>query len=131
MILIDSNIPMYLVGSTHPNKEMARRLVEEAITRGESFCSDAEVLHEILHRYTAIRRHDDLDRAFAALLGLVDVVFPIERADVERARRVIRSAPALSARDAIHVAVMLGRDIDRIMSFDGGFDGIPGIVRIA
>jgi predicted nucleic acid-binding protein len=131
VILIDSNIPMYLVGSAHPNKEIARRLVEEAITNGESFCSDAEVLQEILHRYAAIRRHDDIDPAFAALLGLVDVVFPIERADVERARRVLRSSPNLSARDAIHVAVMLGRDIERVMSFDAGFDGIPGIVRVA
>src|SRR6187402_3453412 len=104
MILIDSNIPMYLVGSAHPNKEIARRLVEEAITNGESFCSDAEVLQEILHRYTAIRRHEDIDPAFAALLGIVDVVFPIERTDVERARRVLRSSPNLSARDAIHVA---------------------------
>jgi hypothetical protein len=37
----------------------------------------------------------------------------------------------LSARDAIHVAVMQGRDIDRILSFDSGFDGIPGIVRLS
>ncbi len=131
MILIDSNIPMYLVGSAHPNKEMARRQVEEAIMRGESFCSDAEVLQEILHRYVAIRRPEDIDPAFAALLGLVDVVFPIERADVERARRVLRSAPGLSARDAIHVAVMLGRDIDQIMTFDTRFDAIPGIVRVS
>ncbi len=131
MILIDSNIPMYLVGSAHPNKEIARRQVEEAITRGESFCSDVEVLQEILHRYMAIRRPEGIDPALAALLGLVDVVFPIELADVERARRVLRSAPGLSARDAIHVAVMLGRDIDRILTFDTGFDGIPGILRVA
>jgi len=131
MILVDSNVPMYLVGSAHPNKEIARRLLEEAITAGETFCSDAEVLQEILHRYVAIRRPADIDPAFDALLGIVDVVFPIERADVERARRVLRSSPTLSARDAIHVAVMLGRDIDRIMSFDAGFDGIPGIVRVS
>ncbi len=131
MIFVDSNIPMYLIGSAHPNKEIARRLLEEAITTGETFCSDAEVLQEILHRSVAIRRHDDIDPAFGALLGIVDVVFPIERTDVERARRVVRSTPNLSARDAIHVAVMLGRDIDRILSFDAGFDGIPGIVRVA
>ena len=88
MILVDSNIPMYLVGAAHPNKEIARRLLEEAITAGETFCTDAEVLQEILHRYVAIRRREEIDPAFDALLGIVDVVFPIERADVERARRV-------------------------------------------
>ena len=129
MILVDSNVPMYLVGAAHPNKDRARRALEEAVAAGESLCTDAEVLQEILHRYTAIRRPDDIDPAFDALLGIVDVVFPIERADVERARRLIRTTPSLSARDAVHVAVMQGRDIGRILSFDHGFDGIPGIAR--
>ena len=130
MILVDSNIPMYLVGAAHPNKDAARRALEEAVAAGESLCTDAEVLQEILHRYTAIRRPDDIDPAFEALLAIVDVVYPIERADVERARRLLRTTPALSARDAVHIALMQGRDIDRILTFDVGFDGFPGITRL-
>ncbi len=130
MILVDSNIPMYLVGAPHPNKIAARRALEEAVAAGESLCTDAEVLQEILHRYTAIRRPDDIDPAFDALLAIVDVVYPIERSDVERARRLLRTTPTLSARDAVHIALMQGRDLDRILTFDTGFDGIPGIVRL-
>jgi uncharacterized protein len=130
VILIDSNVPMYLVGSAHPNKDAARRALEEAVAAGDSLCTDAEVLQEILHRYTAIRRPDKIDPAFEALLGVVDVVYPIEVADVERARRLLRTTSTFSARDAIHIAVMQGRDVDRILSFDAGFDGIPGIVRL-
>jgi predicted nucleic acid-binding protein len=131
MILVDSNIPMYLVGTAHPNKEAARRALEELIAAGESLCTDAEVLQEILHRYSAIRRPSDIDPAFDALLGVVDVVYPIERADVLRARRLMRTTPALSARDAVHIAVMQGRDIGRILSFDAGLDGVPGIERVS
>ena len=131
MILIDSNIPMYLVGVAHQNREAARRALEEAVASGESMCTDAEVLQEILHRYTAIRRPDGIDPAFDALLAIVDVVYPIERADVERARRILKTTSRLSARDAVHIAVMQGRDIARIMSFDVAFDGIPGIVRVS
>ena len=130
MILVDSNIPMYLVGAAHPNKDAARRALEEAVAEGESLCTNAEVLQEILHRYTAIGRREQIDPAFDALLAIVDIVYPIERADVDRARRLLRTSQTLSARDAVHVAVMQGRDIDRILSFDAGFDGIPGIVRI-
>jgi uncharacterized protein len=130
MILIDSNIPMYLIGAEHPLKERARRSLEDAVAAGEVLCTDAEVFQELLHRYRAIGRPEDIDPAFAALLGVVDTVYPIEMADVERARRILRTTPRLSARDAIHVAVAQGRDIDRIMSFDTGFDGIPGIVRV-
>jgi len=131
VILVDSNIPMYLIGAAHPNKEAARRALEETVAAGESLCTDAEVLQEILHRYSAIRRLGDVDPAFDALLAVVDVVYPIERADVERARRLLHTTPSISARDAIHIAVMQGRDIARILSFDSGFDGIPGIVRLS
>jgi predicted nucleic acid-binding protein len=131
VILVDSNIPMYLVGAAHPNKEAARRAVEEAVAAGEALCTDAEVLQEILHRYSAIRRPKDIDPAFDALLSIVDIVYPIERADVERARRLLQTTPSLSARDAVHIAVMQARDIGRILSFDVGFDGIPGIVRLS
>jgi len=131
VILIDSNIPMYLVGEPHPNKEAARRAVEELVAAGESLCTDAEVLQEILHRYTAIRRPEAIDPALDAVMGVVDVVYPIERTDVERARRLLKTTPRLSARDAIHIAVMQGRDVGRILSFDSAFDGIPGIIRLA
>lgn len=131
MILVDSNIPMYLVGATHPNKDAARRALEEAVAAGDSLCTDAEVLQEILHRYMAIGRREHIDPAFDVLLAIVDIVYPIEQADVDRARRLLRTSPTLSARDAVHVAVMQGRDVDRILSFDSGFDGIPGIVRIS
>lgn len=36
----------------------------------------------------------------------------------------------LSARDAIHLAVMEQRGIQRILSFDAGFDNLPGVVRL-
>jgi len=130
VILVDSNIPMYLVGADHPLKARARQLAEEAIAGGETLCTDAEVLQEILHRYRAINRLDMVDPAFAAVLGIVDVVYPIEHRDVERARRILHSSPERSARDAIHIAIMHARDIDRVMSFDRGFDGIPGIRRL-
>jgi predicted nucleic acid-binding protein len=131
MILVDSNVPMYLVGAPHPNRDAARRALEEAVAAGQSLCTDAEVLQEILHRFTAIRRTDAIDPAFDALLAIVDVVYPIERADVERARRLLRTTPALSARDAIHIAIMQARDVGTILTFDAGFDGIPGIVRVS
>jgi uncharacterized protein len=130
VILVDSNIPMYLVGAPHPNKEAARRSLEETIAANESLCTDAEVLQEILHRYTSIRRPEKIDLAFTALLAIVDVVYPIERTDVERARRLLATTPNLSARDAIHVSVMQARDIGQVLTFDTGFDGIPGITRL-
>lgn len=128
MIFVDSNIPMYLVGTDDRHKSEARRLLERAIVDGETLVTDAEVLQEILHRYSAIDRRDAIGPAFDALLAVVDEVFPVERDDVERARRLVQTT-ALSARDAVHVAVMRRHGASRIMTFDRGFDAIADITR--
>lgn len=130
MIFVDSNVPMYLVGADHPNKHAAQRLLERAVVDNEPLATDVEVLQEILHRFTAIARHDAIDPAFDAILGVIDVIHPIELDDVQRARRLLASRDRLSARDALHVAVMQRHEIVRIMSFDTGFDGIEGVERI-
>ncbi len=71
MILLDSNVPMYVIGREHPLKEVARR-----------------------------------------------------------ARDLLASHSGLSARDALHAAVMEHHGIPRILTFDHGFDGLPGIERV-
>jgi predicted nucleic acid-binding protein len=130
VILIDSNIPMYLVGAAHPHKLQAQRLVETALSAGERLVTSAEVLQDICHRYVAIRRQDMLQPAFDAVLGIVDDVLPIERDDVDEAKDTLLRYKSLSARDAIHVAVMHRRGIERIMTFDRGFDAHPAVTRL-
>jgi uncharacterized protein len=130
MIFVDSNIPMYLVGAAHPHKGDARRLLEDAIAAGERLITSAEVLQEILHRYVAIDRREAIQPAFDALVGVVDEVLDIGRKDVERARELVLGTPGLSARDALHAAVMQREGITRILSFDAGFDELPGITRL-
>lgn len=129
MILIDSNIPMYLVGAAHPHKADAQRLLERFAIDNRRLVSDVEVLQEILHRYVAIDRRDAIQPAFDALLGVVDQVLPITLETLHGARDIALGSPALSARDALHVAVMRQHDIQEILSFDRGFDDIPGIRR--
>ena len=130
MILVDSNIPMYLVGAAHPHKVDAQRALERLVSEQHRLVTDAEVLQEILHRYSAIDRRDAIQPAFDVLLATVDAVFPIDAAVVERAKAVVLARRSLSARDAIHVAVMEKEGIRRILSFDSGFDSVPGIERL-
>jgi hypothetical protein len=106
VILVDSNIPMYLVGAPHPHKADAQRLLERCIAERERLVTDAEVLQEILHRYTAIDRLDAIQPAFDAVLGVVDEVFAVDLPTVQRARTIVLGRRGLSARDALHVAVM-------------------------
>jgi predicted nucleic acid-binding protein len=131
VIFLDSNVSMYLVGAQHPHKRDARLTLERLLANVERLVTDVEALQEILHRYVAIGRRDAIQPAFDALLGVVDEVFAVELADAERAKRIVLGNSRLSARDALHLAVMERQGISRIMSFDTGFDGFPGITRIA
>ncbi|MGE3842818.1 MAG: type II toxin-antitoxin system VapC family toxin [Vicinamibacterales bacterium] len=130
MILVDSNVPMYLVGADHPHKIDAQRALERCIAARERLVTDAEVLQEILHRYVAIDRRDAIQPAFDAILGVVDEVLPVDRSVVERAKAIVLESQRHSARDALHLAVMERHRITRMMSFDAGFDGIPGVERL-
>lgn len=131
MILVDSNIPMYLVGAPHPHKVDAQRLLEKLVSDRQKLVTDAEVLQEIMHRYVAIDRRDAIQAAFDALLGIVDQVIAVDQAAAERAKEIILGNRRLSARDALHVAIMEQHGVERILSFDSGFDGIPGVVRLS
>jgi predicted nucleic acid-binding protein len=131
VIFVDSNIPMYLIGAAHPHKLDAQRLLTTALANGERLVTSVEVLQEILHRYVAIARREAIQPAFDALLDVVDEVLPIGIRDLERAKAIVLGKPRISARDALHAAVMEREGISRIMSFDGGFDELPGLTRLA
>lgn len=122
---------MYLVGAAHPHKADARRLLERAIAERQRLVTDAEVLQEVIHRYAAIGRREAIQPAFEALLGVVDEVFPVDLGAVSRARDVVLGYPGISARDAIHLAIMEREGIAEIVTFDTGFDSYPGIRRIS
>jgi hypothetical protein len=130
VVFIDSNVPMYLVGAAHPNKVDAQRRLETLATQRVRLVTDAEVLTEILHRYTAIERRGSIQPALDALLGIVDEVRPVDRNTVERAKQLVLQYPTLPVRAAMHVATMQFEGIENVLSFDPAFDRIPGLTRL-
>jgi hypothetical protein len=131
VILIDSNVPMYVVGAQHRHKDDALRVLDDLIARGERLVTDVEALQEILHRYSAIDRPDAIQPAFDAMLNIIDEVFPVDLDHVQEAKTILLGRYGVSARDALHVAVMRAHGIERIVSFDTAFDRIPGIERLS
>lgn len=130
MILIDSNVPMYLIGVEHPHKADARRRLERAVAEHRRLVTDAEALQEILHRYVAIGRRDAIQPCFEVVLELADEVLPVTLDTVATAREIVIGHPRLTARDAVHLAVMREHGIEQILSFDRHFDDLPGITRL-
>ena len=121
---------MYLIGAAHPHKAEAQLLLERLIAAGQRLVTDAEVLQEILHRYTAIDRREAIGPALQVTLDIVDAVIPVEKAEALRAAEIVQNPALMSARDAVHIAIMERHGIRSILSFDGDFDRWPGVERM-
>ena len=130
MIFVDSNVPMYLVGNPHPNRDSVEQTLARLAGEQERLVTGIEIYQEILHRYTAIGRPEQINRAFRRLDDIVYEVLTFDRNEIREAREILQSVPGISARDALHVAVMRSAGITRILSYDRGFDAVPDIERV-
>jgi uncharacterized protein len=130
VIFIDASVPMYLIGGEHPHKLDAAHSLERLTLARQRLVTSSEVFQEILHRNLWIGRRDRLELAFETLRGIVDDVIAIDETDVFAAKDLVHVHKALSARDALHVAVMRRNEISEILSFDRGFDAVGGIRRL-
>ncbi len=128
MIFVDSNVPMYLVGRPHPNRDSVEAFLRSHVE--ETYVTSAEVFQEVIHRYVAIDRRAAIDDCFALLDELVSQVFPVTKSDVDRARQISHHQHRLSGRDCLHVAVMDRHDVDRILTCDEDFDFWATVTRL-
>lgn len=117
MIFVDTNVVMYAVGAPHPvQDEIHERLAGFGL--GE-LATSAEVMQEVLHRYVRSQRWTALDRAMT-LVGDRMTVWPLEAEDVTLARRLVDRHPALTARDLVHLAICMRRDVSDLWTYDRG-----------
>lgn len=128
-VFVDSNIPMYVAGRDHPARDPARRFLERARAGEVEACTSTEVLQEILYRYSGLKRRDLAQQVYDLFVQVCPVVFPVTLADTDRAKELLISVAGISARDAVHAAVMLNNDVTTIATFDEGFDDVPRVSR--
>lgn len=129
IVFIDANIPMYVAGREHPHRDPSLRFLESVRRNEIEGCTSTEVLQEILYRYSELRRLDLGLEVYDLFVTICPRVFDVTLADTNRARDLLVEQQGLSARDAVHAAVMLNRGIEWIATFDAGFDRVAGIRR--
>ena len=129
-VLIDSNIPMYVAGAGHPNRDPARLFLRRVQSGELEACTSTEVLQEIIYRYSRLGRLDLARPVYDSFAEVCPVVIGITLAGTDRARELICSTQGISARDAVHGATMLNHEVGWIATFDTGFDQAPGVRRI-
>jgi predicted nucleic acid-binding protein len=129
-MLIDANVVFYATGGPHAYKRPCLQILLDA-ARGELEANvDVEVFQEVLHAYSLRGERKRGLSTFDDLLVTFPTPIPIEREDILGARMLMERHAGLSARDAIHAAVVLNHGLEAIISADRAFDQILEIKRL-
>ena len=88
------------------------------------------MLQEILCRYESLERLDLAEHVYDFFVALIPEVFDVTLAATALAKDVLVSPAGVSARDAVHAAVMMNRSGESIATFDRGVDRIGAIRRL-
>jgi len=102
-LFVDTSIFVYAAGGDHPLRDVCQQALRHIVATRIVFDSAVE---------------------------LSDEVWPVETADVRAALEIASEHDGASPRDAVHVASMRRRGVERILSTDRDFDTLPGVVRV-
>jgi predicted nucleic acid-binding protein len=121
---------MYAASDEHPLREPSRRVLSRIGTGELDGVISVEVIQEILHRFTSVRRVDVGQAQARDAMDFFAPVLPITHALMRRVPDLALKYPQLDARDVLHVATCIHEGITDIISPDRGFDQVAEIRRI-
>jgi uncharacterized protein len=126
MILLDTSVLIYAVGTEHRLREPCRRVL--AAQRAGAI--DAAVTVEIIQEFThaRARRHPRADAAAIARDYATSMrVIQTTTADLDRGLDIYVAHPDLGMFDSIVAAVALNHGADGLVSGDGDFGSVAGL----
>jgi uncharacterized protein len=129
MIVLDTTVLAYAVGDEHPLREPCRRLLAAHASGTIEATTTVEVLQEFAHVRARRRTREDaanLTRLYSTALGPIVTT----AADLDAGLSLFELHPELGAFDAVLAAVAIAHGAEALVSADGAFAAIPGLVWI-
>lgn len=122
---------MYAGGASHPLRDACRRVLRHVVEGRLAATTSAEVVQEILHRFTAGGRHDVGARMARYTLDLFAPVVPVSHEVMGLMPDLVRRYRTALARDLVHVATCIGEGIPAVITPDIDFDSFEEVDRLA
>ena len=129
MLLLDANVPIYAEGREHIYRIPCRDILEQTKAWPDRYAIDVEAFQEILYVYSSRGELETGTGIVERLMARLPNIIPITTAEITLAMRLMLETRILSARDAIHAAVVINHNLEGIVSADQDFDRIPGLLR--
>jgi len=126
MIVLDTTILAYAVGSEHPLREACRGVLTAHGEGRVEATTTIEVIQEFAHVRARRRSRADAAHIARQYLYAFNVLVPTAD-DLDRGLSLFEEHSALGAFDAVLAAVALGREAQALVSADRAFASVPGL----
>lgn len=129
-IFVDTAVMMYAGGRPHPLRAPCRDILGHVAAGRIDGVTSAEVVQEILHRFSALELRSIGAQMARDTLDLYAPVIPITHEVMARMPPLFDDYPALTARGLVHVATCQAEGISSILTPDAGFDDVRLVDRV-
>lgn len=128
MIVLDTTVLVYAVGTSHPMREPCRHLISR-IGDGEiAATTTVEAIQEFAHVRARRRDRTDAARLAAGYAALLTPLLVVDADDLQAGLDLWRSTEGIGSFDAVLAAVVMRRQhLTTLVSADRGFSRIPGL----
>ena len=130
MILLDTTVLVYAVGTEHPLRDPSRRVIE-AIGDGLPATTTPEVIQEFAHVAARRRSREQAASWAAAYVDLLSPLAVVGEQELASGLRLFESVEQLGAFDAVLAATALEHEVDALVSADVAFDAVPKLRFVA
>jgi uncharacterized protein len=130
VIVVDTTVLVYAVGTDHPFREPCRHLIS-AIADGTVLATTTiEVIQEFTH--VRARRRDRQDAAGLArdYIELLSPLLIVEEADLREGLRLYAEGTGFGSFDAVLAAAARAAGAEALVSADGGFSRITAVRHV-
>ncbi|MGI8537414.1 MAG: type II toxin-antitoxin system VapC family toxin [Mycobacteriales bacterium] len=130
MIVLDTTVLVYALGSEHPLRTPCRRLIDAVAEGSLRATTTVEVVQELAH--VRARRRDRADAAQLAqqFVDLLAPLLPVDETALRSGLALYAGSTRLGAFDAVLAAATLAAGAEALVSADAAFAEVPGLTHV-
>ena len=130
MIVLDTTVLVYAVGTEHPLRDPCRRLVEAVGDEHLAATTTAEVVQELVHVRARRRGREDAVALGRAHVDLLAPLLVVTADDLVAGLAVYAGAQRLGSFDALLAAAARAASAEALVSADRAFAEAPGVRHV-
>jgi predicted nucleic acid-binding protein len=130
VIVLDTTVLVYAVGTDHPLREPSRKLVEAIAAGRIDATTTVEVIQEFVHIRALRQGRPDAAKAGRNFAELLAPLLVVQATTVEAGLRIFERSESLGALDSFLAATTIASNADALVSADRGFSSVARLAHI-